>query len=39
MNLGLVCCVNLCYLYSLVKTILVFCSVWFSLVLCVPSVL
>jgi len=39
-NLGLVCCVyNLCYPYSLVRWILVFCSIWFSLVLCVPSVL
>jgi len=31
---------NLCYLYSLVKIwIVVFCSIWFSLVLCAASVL
>ena len=42
-NLGLVCVLlwNLCYLYSLVKMDcgVVFCSIWFSLVLCVASVL
>ena len=39
-NLGLVCVLfcTLCYLYSLVRCIVVLCSVWFS-VLCVPSVL
>jgi len=33
-NLGLVCILlcNLCYLYSLVKMIVVFCSIWFSFV-------
>jgi len=37
-NLGLVCCVCLiCIPY--LRWILVFCSIWFSLVLCVPSVL
>jgi len=39
-NLGLVCVLlcNLCYLYSSGWWV-VFCSIWFSLVLCVPSVL
>jgi len=39
-NLGLVCVLlcNLCYLYSLVKMDCGACSIWFSLVMCVPSV-
>ena len=39
-NLGLVCVLfcTLCYLYSLVRCIVVLCCIWFS-VFCVPSVL